>query len=85
MGISFNESGATKDKIITKDELYLVIKALRLEKYVDKLNDKTIDDSVETKLIELFEEIHEHASKQNDRSIHIVVAEPVEYEYDDYI
>ena len=85
MGINFNESGATKDKTITTDELFLVIKALKLEKYVDKLNDKTFDDSVETKLIEIFEEIHDHASKQNDRSIHIVVAEPVEYEYDDYI
>lgn len=31
MGIRFNEDGATKDKIITKDELYLVIKALKLE------------------------------------------------------
>ena len=84
-GILFNKDGATKDKIITKDELYLVIKALKLEKYVDKLNDNTFDDSVETKLIELFEEIHQHASKQDDRSIHIVVAEPVEYDYDDYI
>lgn len=72
MGIKFDKNGATKDKIITKDELYLVIKALKSE-------------TVETKLIELFEEIHEHASKQNDRSVHIVVAEPVEYEYDDYI
>lgn len=84
-GILFNEDGATRDKIISKDELCLVIKALKLEKYVDKLNDKTFDDSVNTKLIELFEEIHAHASKQDDRSIHIVVAEPVEYDYDDYI
>ena len=42
-----------------------------------------MDDTVETKLIKLFEEIHEHASKQDDRSIHIVVAEPVNYEYPD--
>ena len=85
MGITFNKDGATRDKIITKDELCVIIKALKLEKHVDKLNDKMADDNVDTKLIDLLEEIHEHASKQDDRRIHIVVAEPVEYEYDDYI
>jgi hemerythrin superfamily protein len=91
MGINFNESGATKDKTITTDELFLVIKALKLKRFADIeladdiKNDKTLINSVETKLIKLFEEIHDHASKQNDRSIHIVVAEPVEYEYDDFI
>ena len=29
------------------------------------------------------EEIHEHASEQDNRSIHIVVAEPVKYDYID--
>ena len=78
-GILFNKDGATRDKIISKDELYLVIEALKLKESVDSQNDET------TKLIKLFEEIHQHASKQDDRSIHIVVAEPVEYDYDDYI
>ena len=79
MGISFNKDGATKDKIISKDELYLVIEALKLKESADSQNDET------TKLIKLLEEIHQHASKQDDRRIHIVVAEPVEYDYDDYI
>lgn len=92
-GILFDENGATKDEIISKDDINLIIKALRLKRFADielseEANDtqsaKTyMDDVVETKLIRLFEEIHEHASKQNDRSIHIVVAEPVQYEYDD--
>ena len=78
-GILFNKDGATRDKIISKDELYLVIEALKLKESADNQNSET------TKLIKLFEEIHQHASKQDDRSIHIVVAEPVEYDYDDYI
>lgn len=44
-----------------------------------------MNDVAETKLIRLFEEIHEHASEQDDRSIHIIVAEPVKYDYDDYL
>lgn len=44
-----------------------------------------MNDVAETKLIRLFEEIHEHASEQDNRSIHIVVAEPVKYDYDDYL
>ena len=92
-GILFDENGATKDEIISKDDINLIIKALRLKRFADielseEANDtqsaKTyMDDVVETKLIRLFEEIHEHASKQDDRSIHIVVAEPVNYEYPD--
>ena len=78
-GILFNKDGATRDKIISKDELYLVIEALKLKESADSQNDET------TKLIKLFEEIHQHALKQDNRSIHIVVAEPVEYDYDDYI
>ena len=91
-GILFDENEATKDEIISKDDINLIIKALRLKRFADielseEANDtqsaKTyMDDVVETKLIRLFEEIHEHASKQDDRSIHIVVAEPVQYEYD---
>ena len=91
-GILFDENEATKDEIISKDDINLIIKALRLKRFADielseEANDiqsaKTYtDDVVETKLIRLFEEIHEHASKQDDRSIHIVVAEPVQYEYD---
>ena len=94
-GILFDENGATKDEIISKDDINLIIKALRLKRFADiELSEEAngiqsaktyMDDVVETKLIRLFEEIHEHASKQDDRSIHIVVAEPVQYEYDDYL
>ena len=94
-GITFNKDGATMDEIVSKDDINLIIKALRLKRFADiELSEEAniiqsaetyMDDVVETKLIRLFEEIHEHASKQNDRSIHIVVAEPVQYEYDDYL
>lgn len=86
VGISFDENGATRDNTITTDELYLVIKALKLKKFADSQINKEInvfDRHVEAKLIKLFEEIHEHASIQKDRRIHIVVAEPVEYSYPD--
>lgn len=93
-GILFDENGATMDDIISKDDINLIIKALRLKRFADiELSEEAsdniqsaktyMDDTVETKLIKLFEEIHEHASKQDDRSIHIVVAEPVNYEYPD--
>lgn len=84
MGISFDKNGATMDETITTDELYLVIKALKLKEFADSQNNEAInaaDRHVEAKLIKRFEEIHEHASMQEDRSIHIVVAEPVEYDY----
>lgn len=87
-GILFNKDGATRDKIIPKDSLYLIIKALKLKEFADSQNNEAInvaDRHAEANLIKLLEEIHEHASKQDDRSIHIVVAEPVEYDYDDYI
>ena len=90
-GILFDENGATKDEIISKDDINLIIKALRLKRFADiELSEEAnntqsaktyMDDVVETKLIRLFEEIHEHVSKQDNRSIHIVVAEPVKYDY----
>lgn len=89
-GILFNKDGATMDKIISKDDLYLIIKALKLKEFADadSQNNEAIniaDRHEEANLIKLLEKIHEHGSKQKDRSIHIVVAEPVEYDYDDYI
>lgn len=92
-GILFDENGATMDEIISKDDINLIIKALRLKRFADiELSEEANDvqsaktcmgDVAETKLIRSFEEIHEHTSKQDDRSIHIVVAEPVDYEYPD--
>lgn len=83
-GIYFDKNGATMDELISKDDLYLIIKALKLKEFADSQNNEAInvaDRHEEANLIKLLEEIHEHASKQNDRSIHIVVAESVEYEY----
>ena len=83
-GITFNKDGATMDEIISKDDINLIVKALRLKRFADiELSEEAngiqsaktyMDDVVETKLIRLFEEIHEHASEQDNRSIHIVVA-----------
>ena len=94
-GITFNKDGATMDEIVSKDDINLIIKALRLKRFADiELSEEAngiqsaktyMDDVVETKLIRLFEEIREHASEQDNRSIHIVVAEPVKYDYDDYL
>ena len=87
-GILFDKDGVTRDKFIPKDDLYLIIKALKLKEFADSQNNEAInvaDRHEEANLIKLLEEIYEHASKQKDRDIHIVVAEPVEYEYDDYI
>lgn len=81
-GIYFDKTGATMDKLISKDDLYLIIKALKLKEFADSQNNETInvaDRYAEANLIKLLEEIHEHASKLNDRRIHIVVSEPVEY------
>ena len=89
-GITFNKDGATMDEIISKDDINLIIKRFADIELSEEANGiqsaKTyMDDVVETKLIRLFEEIHEHASEQDNRSIHIVVAEPVKYDYDDYL
>ncbi len=86
MSIYFDENGATKDETITADELYLTIKALKLKKFADSQNNEDVnrlDRRSGQKLIKLFEEIYEHTVAQSDRRIHIVVAEPVEYEYPD--
>ena len=94
-GITFNKDGATMDETISKDDIQIIIKALRLKRFADIefseeandiQNDETLNNlnhSAETKLIKMLEKIHEHASKQDDRNIHIVVAEPVKYDYID--
>lgn len=94
-GITFNKDGATMDEIVSKDDINLIIKALRLKRFADvefseeanniQSTKNYMNDVAETKLIKLFEEIHEHASEQDNRSIHIVVAEPVKYDYDDHL
>ena len=85
--ITFNKDGATMDEIVSKDDINLIIKALRLKRFADveffQSTKKCMDDVAETKLIKLFGEIREHASEQDNRSIHIVVAEPVKYDYID--
>ena len=42
-GILFNKDGATRDKIISKDSLYLIIKALKLKEFADSQNNEAIN------------------------------------------
>ena len=34
-GITFNKDGATMDEIVSKDDINLIIKALRLKRFAD--------------------------------------------------
>ena len=71
MGIYFDKNGATMDKYFYKDEFKSIVDVINANK--DKLSEKTV---------ETINEIYEHTAKQDDRIIHIVVAEPVEYDWD---
>lgn len=68
--ISFDPNGATKDRCFDVEEFKSI---------VDLLNENK-GNTIKPNVIETFNEIYKHAAKQNDRSIHIVVTEPVEYE-----
>ncbi len=74
-GISFDPNGASMDRSFETNEFEQVINLL------DKNKDKLLDIEIYNK----FKEIFEKAKEQNDRDIHIVVTEPVEYDYDDII
>ena len=79
MGISFDKNGATMDKTITLNQMQTVIKAL---KYMVSKNEVKYDSNEMLELIDVLERIERQTGAQNDRRIHIVVAEPVEYDYD---
>ncbi len=76
-GIYFDENGATMDETITLDQMRIAIKALKHMVCKVKMDDETLE------LINVFEKIEKQTAAQSDRRIHIVVAEPVEYDYPD--
>lgn len=79
-GIGFDENGATMDKTITLDQIQTAIKAL---KYMVSKNEVEHDSNKTLELIDTLEQIEKQTAARNDRRIHIVVAEPVEYDYPD--
>ena len=70
-GIYFDKNGATMDEWFEKDEFKPIVDIINANK--DKLSEETV---------ETINKIYKHTAKQNDRTIHIVVAEPVEYDWD---
>jgi len=73
-GISFDPNGASLDNSFETNEFEQVLNLLDTYK----------GDVLDIKIYNKFKEIFDKAKEQNDRSIHIVVTEPVEYEYDDW-
>ena len=72
--ISFDPNGVSMDRSFKTNEFEQVLNLL--DKYKDEISDINIYNR--------FKELFDKAKEQNDRSIHIVVAEPVNYEYDDW-
>ena len=73
-GISFDSNGVSMDRSFKTNEFEQVLNLL--DKHKDEISDINIYNR--------FKELFDKAKEQNDRSIHIVVAEPVNYEYDDW-
>ena len=78
MSIYFDENGATMDKTITLDQLRTAIKAL---KHVVSKNEIKHDFNETSELINVLKQIEKQTAAQDGRRIHIVVAEPAEYDY----
>lgn len=76
-GIYFDENGASMDRTITLDQMRIAINALKHMVCKVKMDDETLE------LIDTLEQIEKQTAEQDDRRIHIVVAEPVEYDYPD--
>ena len=72
--ISFDPNGVSMDRSFKTNEFEQVLNLL--DKYKDEISDINIYNR--------FKELFDKAKEQNDRSIHIVVAEHVNYEYDDW-
>jgi hypothetical protein len=72
-GIFFDPNGVSMDRSFETNEFKQVINLL----------DKHKDD-IDINIYNNFKEIFDKAKEQNDRNIHMVVTEPVEYEYDDW-
>lgn len=73
-GISFDPNGASIDRSFETNEFEQVLNLL--DKHKDEISDINIYNR--------FKELFNKAKEQNDRKIHIVVAEPVNYEYDEW-
>lgn len=74
-GICFDPNGASMDRSFETKEFKQVLNLLN--KHKSEISDINIYNT--------FKEIFDKANKQKDRKIHIVVTEPVEYDYDDLI
>lgn len=72
-GIRFDPDGVSMDRSFKTNEFEQVLNLL----------DKHKDD-IDTNIYSKFKEIFDKAKKQEDRNIHIVVTEPVEYGYDEW-
>lgn len=73
-GILFDENGVSMDLYFDKNEFEQVLNLM--DKHKDEISD--ID------IYKRFKEIFDKVKEQDNRSIHIVVTEPVEYEYDEW-
>ena len=73
-GISFDPNGVSMDRSFETNEFEQVLNLL--DKHKDEISDINIYN--------IFKELFNKAKEQNDRKIHIVVTEPVNYEYDDW-
>lgn len=73
-GILFDENGVSMDRYFDKNEFEQVLNL------IDKHKDEISDIDVYKRFKEIFDKVKE----QDNRSIHIVVTEPVEYEYDEW-
>ena len=73
-GICFNPDGVSLDTYFKTTEFEQVLNLL--DKHKDEISD--ID------VYKRFKEIFDKVKEQDNRSIHIVVTEPVEYEYDEW-
>lgn len=73
-GISFDPNGASIDRSFETNEFEQVLNLL--DNHKDEISDINIYNR--------FKELFNKAKEQNDRRIHIVVAEPVNYEYDEW-
>jgi len=72
-GIFFDPNGVSMDRSFETNEFEQVLNLL----------DKNKDD-IDINIYNKFKEIFDKAKEQNDRNIHMVVTEPVEYEYDEW-
>lgn len=85
-GIFFDPNGATMNRDLNKDEIDLIIKGLGSLISLDITSGAPLESrSLKKKLYEKFQEIKNHVSESKDRSMTLVVHEPVEYDYDDLI